>query len=69
MGPTISILRRIRKPAGGFGQVAAAQRGTLQEIFGCGTAAVISPVGELGYRDVASLIGTGVPIRGEAAEG
>ena len=31
--------------------LAAAQRGTLQEIFGCGTAAVISPVGELGYRD------------------
>jgi len=30
--------------------LAAAQRGTLQEIFGCGTAAVISPVGELGYR-------------------
>ena len=31
--------------------LAAAQNGTLKEIFGCGTAAVISPVGELGYRD------------------
>lgn len=29
----------------------ASRRGTLQEMFGCGTAAVISPVGELGYRD------------------
>ena len=29
----------------------ASQKGTLKEVFGTGTAAVISPVGELCYRD------------------
>lgn len=31
--------------------IGAGQRGTLRELFGCGTAAVISPVGELAYDD------------------
>jgi len=31
--------------------ISAHQDGSLQEVFGCGTAAVISPVGELGYGD------------------
>lgn len=44
-------VRTSERPLGLDEVLAAAQRGTLQEIFGCGTAAVISPVGELGYRD------------------
>jgi branched-chain amino acid aminotransferase len=31
--------------------VEAGDRGTLHEMFGCGTAAVISPIGELGFED------------------
>ena len=31
--------------------VEAAQNGTLEEAWGCGTAAVVSPVGHLAYRD------------------
>lgn len=39
----------------------AAQDGTLEEVFGTGTAAVISPVGELRYRDaVAKIHGGGI---------
>jgi branched-chain amino acid aminotransferase len=37
----------------------AHQKGTLQEIFGSGTAAVISPVGELKYGDDVITIGGG----------
>jgi branched-chain amino acid aminotransferase len=40
---------------------AAAKAGTLKEIFGTGTAAVISPVGVLGFRDGDLTIGDGQP--------
>jgi len=33
--------------------IEAAQNGALEEAWGCGTAAVISPIGELNYKDVA----------------
>ena len=36
--------------------VEAAQNGTLEEAWGCGTAAVISPIGELCYQDVKYII-------------
>lgn len=39
--------------------VAAKKNGTLGEVFGTGTAAVVSPVGELGHRDGAVMIGDG----------
>ncbi|MGH7391785.1 MAG: branched-chain amino acid aminotransferase [Candidatus Rokuibacteriota bacterium] len=37
----------------------AARRGTLREVFGTGTAAVISPVGELAYKDERIVINDG----------
>jgi branched-chain amino acid aminotransferase len=37
----------------------AAEKGGLQEVFGTGTAAVISPVGEIKYRDEKIAIGKG----------
>lgn len=40
--------------------VAAAENGTLNEVFGTGTAAVISPVGALGYRGKDYVINGGV---------
>jgi branched-chain amino acid aminotransferase len=39
--------------------LAARERGVLQEIFGCGTAAVIAPVGAIGYRGQHLPIGEG----------
>jgi branched-chain amino acid aminotransferase len=39
--------------------VAAHKRGTLKEVFGTGTAAVISPVGELAYKGEKMVIGGG----------
>jgi branched-chain amino acid aminotransferase len=39
--------------------LAANENGTLQEIFGTGTAAVISPVGELNYKGVTCTINNG----------
>jgi branched-chain amino acid aminotransferase len=39
--------------------VTAADRGTLREVFGTGTAAVISPVGELAYRGQRIVVGGG----------
>jgi branched-chain amino acid aminotransferase len=39
--------------------VAAHKSGTLKEVFGTGTAAVISPVGELAYRGEKMVIGGG----------
>ncbi len=39
--------------------IAAQKDGTLTEIFGSGTAAVISPVGQLKYEDLAVTIGEG----------
>lgn len=41
-------------------------RGDLKEVFGTGTAAVISPVGELGFPDGSLTVGDGQP--GEVAE-
>jgi branched-chain amino acid aminotransferase len=39
--------------------VAAADKGTLREVFGTGTAAVISPVGELAYKGQRIVVGGG----------
>ena len=39
--------------------MAAHQQGTLAEMWGTGTAVVISPVGELGYRDSSLVINGG----------
>ena len=39
--------------------IEAAHRGTLREVWGTGTAAVISPVGELAYRGERLVIGSG----------
>jgi branched-chain amino acid aminotransferase len=39
--------------------LAAHRNGALREIFGCGTAAVITPVGELGWRDEKLIINGG----------
>lgn len=39
--------------------LAAQQDGTLEEVFGTGTAAVISPVGKLRYKDTVMQIGDG----------
>ena len=39
--------------------IAAHKAGTLKEVFGTGTAAVISPVGELAYRGEKMAIGGG----------
>jgi branched-chain amino acid aminotransferase len=39
--------------------VEAAHRGTLREVWGTGTAAVISPVGELAYKGERLVIGSG----------
>ncbi len=39
--------------------VAASQDGSLQEVFGTGTAAVISPVGELSYKGTEYIINNG----------
>lgn len=36
--------------------IEAAQNGSLEEAWGCGTAAVISPIGELNYKDVAYTV-------------
>jgi branched-chain amino acid aminotransferase len=39
----------------------ARRTGALKEVFGTGTAAVISPVGELGWKDQRFLVGDGQP--------
>jgi branched-chain amino acid aminotransferase len=39
----------------------ASKNGTLREVFGCGTAAVISAVAELGYKDGRLIINDGNP--------
>jgi branched-chain amino acid aminotransferase len=46
--------------------LAAHKSGHLKEVFGSGTAAVISPVGELGWKDKRLVIGDGKP--GEIAQ-
>ena len=37
----------------------AMEKGTLEEAWGCGTAAVISPIGELCYKDKKFIINNG----------
>ena len=44
-------LRGVERPISIDEIVAADAKGTLEEMFGCGTAAVISPIGELGLGD------------------
>lgn len=39
--------------------MAAAREGRLEEVFGTGTAAVVSPVGQLRYKDAVATVGTG----------
>ncbi|MFV0351957.1 MAG: branched-chain amino acid aminotransferase [Oscillospiraceae bacterium] len=39
--------------------ITGAQTGQLEEVFGTGTAAVVTPVGELGYRDMNVTVGGG----------
>ena len=39
--------------------VAAMHNGTLEEAWGCGTAAVISPIGELCYKDEKYIVNNG----------
>jgi branched-chain amino acid aminotransferase len=46
--------------------LAAQKAGRLKEVFGCGTGAVISPVGELGWKDQRFKVGDGAP--GEASQ-
>jgi branched-chain amino acid aminotransferase len=41
--------------------VEAQRKGTLREVFGCGTAAVITPVGELGWKGETMIINNGQP--------
>jgi len=41
--------------------VAAEKAGTLREVFGCGTAAVITPVGTLGWKDRTIVVNGGMP--------
>jgi branched-chain amino acid aminotransferase len=53
------------RPIGMDEIIAAHRSGTLREVFGCGTAAVITPVGELGWKGETLQIADGRP--GEAA--
>ena len=41
--------------------IAAHRAGTLREIFGCGTAAVITPVGSLGWKGEDIVVNDGRP--------
>lgn len=41
--------------------IAAQRNGTLREVFGCGTAAVITPVGQLGWKTETLLVNGGEP--------
>jgi branched-chain amino acid aminotransferase len=41
--------------------IAAHRAGTLREVFGCGTAAVITPVGALGWKGEDIVINDGQP--------
>ena len=38
---------------------AALENGTLEEAWGCGTAAVVSPIGKLAYKDKVFVINNG----------
>ena len=39
--------------------IAVLENGTLEEAWGCGTAAVVSPIGKLAYGDKEYLVGGG----------
>jgi branched-chain amino acid aminotransferase len=52
-------LRVAERPIAIDDVLAAARRGTLREVWGTGTAAVISPVGELAYKGERFVIGDG----------
>ncbi|MBL8720911.1 MAG: branched-chain amino acid aminotransferase [Myxococcales bacterium] len=52
-------LRAVERPVSVEELVEAHGKGTLKEVFGTGTAAVISPVGELGYGDKKLVVGDG----------
>jgi branched-chain amino acid aminotransferase len=52
-------IRAVERPIAIEEVVEAAHRGTLREVWGTGTAAVISPVGELAYRDERFVINDG----------
>jgi len=54
------------RPIGMEELIAAHKRGELREVFGCGTAAVITPVGELGWKTERLVVNDGRP--GEAAK-
>jgi branched-chain amino acid aminotransferase len=52
-------VRAVERPISIDEVVEAARRGTLREVWGTGTAAVISPVGELAYKGERLVIGGG----------
>ena len=52
------------RPIGMEEIISAHRRGDLREVFGCGTAAVITPVGELGWKGESLVVNDGQP--GEA---
>lgn len=54
------------RPLGMEELLSAHRAGKLREVFGCGTAAVITPVGELGWKGEAIVINGGKP--GESAK-
>jgi len=49
----------VERPLGIDEVVAAQQEGALKEVFGSGTAAIVSPVGEICYKDQVYKIGDG----------
>jgi branched-chain amino acid aminotransferase len=58
--------RAHERPIGMEELIAAHRAGTLREVFGCGTAAVITPVGALGWKGEDIVINNGEP--GEASQ-
>ena len=54
------------RPIGMDEIISAHGRGELRELFGCGTAAVITPVGELGWKGESLVVNNGKP--GEVSE-
>ena len=62
----ITLLRdwgfRVSERPIGMEEIISAHRsGDLREVFGCGTAAVITPVGELGWKGESLVINDGQP--------
>jgi len=54
-------LQASERPVGMEELIAAHRAGTLREVFGCGTAAVITPVGTLGWKGEDIVINDGQP--------